>query len=230
MAVVADAVQQCRHSAADTRGHGGGCRSCSAHRLRECGQSAAGPLIRPSSRIERSARDGSQPRAFVETTSYRRSHPFSTGHSRRTSGGVLVPARPGALATSAVGSRHVLARGNRRARNVVERWYLLDRDADCRVNPGVSNAEPRSCRTLEGRSLRRGWRPGKSVDALRARRLTGLFELHFGGWSGLVARKFGKDSNHKPGLHHNQRSDDRCVAGRGGLRRAASQNLSRRTD
>ncbi len=164
MALVADAVQPCPNYAADTRSHGRRRCFCSAYRLCERGQSVAGPVLHPSPRDERSSRDWRQPRAFSEAAAHRRPHSVRTRHSRWTSGRVLVPARAGVVVADTLRSSNVPAWANGRARDGNERRRRLARDVDGGDNSRLSNTSLRSGRAFEGRLLRRGRGPGKSLE------------------------------------------------------------------
>jgi len=134
---------------------------------RECGQPAAGQVIRPSPRNDGSARHWGQPHPFVETTSYRRPDPFDARGNRRTPGCVLVPARAGAAPPDTLRSGDVPAWGNRLACDVDEcRISLIARlSSDWSLR---FNAQPRACRRPESGVQGGGRRPWNQRGCARA--------------------------------------------------------------
>ena len=64
------------------------------------------------------------------------------------------------------------------------------------------------------------------MGALGPRRLPGLSELYFAGWSGTAATKPAKDSNYEPGFLNDKCGADRGVFDLGWIRRAARQDFS----
>jgi ABC-type lipoprotein release transport system permease subunit len=57
----------------------------------------------------------------------------------------------------------------------------------------------------------------RSVDALGLGHVPGLPEFYFVGWSRALARESAKDSNHKPGLFHEEGGKNECATGGSGI-------------